>query len=169
MITKKHISRFLNGIFILTICLFILDALTSFEIKSQIIKSFTYFGIIILSPLTLIWNLLNFKTRKMKLIGSIIPVLTLIGILIIGPVKIVLSSSSWKTQKVIYQNGHLNFKKVEFQMKDIGALGYNKRTVEVIYLTNLFMIISPVENDIDKRVEWVKVDCEINELGIKYP
>ena len=169
MKTKKYISRFLNGIFILIVCLFVLDGFTSFEIKSQIIKSFTYFGVIILTPLILIWNLLNFKIRKMKLIGSILPVLTLIGIFIIRPQKIIFSSSSWKTQKVIYQNGHLSFKKVEFQMQDIGALGYNKRTVEAIYLTDLFMIISPVENDIEKRVEWIKVDKEINELGIKYP
>jgi len=169
MKTKKHISNFLNGIFILTICLFALDGLTSFEIKNQMIKSFSYFGIIILVPLILTWNLLNFKEIKWKLIGSILPVLTIIGILIIGPEKIIFSSSSWKTQKVIYQNGHLNFKKVEFQMQDIGAFGYNKRTVEVIYLTKLFMIISPIENDIKERVEWIKVDKEINELGIKYP
>ena len=169
MKTKKHISKFLNGIFILTICLFALDGLTSFEIKNQMIKSFSYFGIIILAPLILTWNLLNFKKIKWKLIGSILPILTIIGILIIGPKKIIFSSSSWKTQKVIYQNRHLNFKKVEFQMQDIGAFGYNKRTVEVFYLTKLFMIISPIENDIKERVEWIKVDKEINELGIKYP
>ncbi|UNY98612.1 hypothetical protein MQE36_16220 [Zhouia spongiae] len=83
--------------------------------------------------------------------------------------KIIFSSGSWKTQKVLYQNGHLDFKKVEFQMQDVGALGYNKRTVEVIYLTNLFMIVSPVEKDIDKRVEWIKIDKEINELGLTLP
>ena len=105
----------------------------------------------------------------MRLPCSIVPILTIIGILIIGPTKIAFSSSSWKTQKIIYQNGHLNFKKVEFQMQDVGAFGYNKRTVEVTYLTNLFMIVSPLEKDIDKRVEWVKVDKEVNELGLKFP
>ncbi len=54
-------------------------------------------------------------------------------------------------------------------MQDVGALGYNKRTVEVIYLTDLFMIVNPVEKDIDKRVEWTKVDKEVNELGLKFP
>ena len=52
-------------------------------------------------------------------------------------------------------------------MQDIGALGYNKRTVEVIYLTDLFMIVKPVIDDINQRVEWIKVNQEINELGIK--
>ena len=166
---KKHISVILDGIFALIILLFILDALTSFEIKSQVIKSFTYFGIMILTPIIILWNLLNIKQRKRKLISSILPILILIGILIIGPLKIVFSSSAWKTQKIIYQSAHLDFKKVEFQMQDVGSLGYNKRTVEVIYLTNLFMIISPVQEDIDNKVEWIKVDKEVNELGLKFP
>ena len=89
--------------------------------------------------------------------------------MIIGPMKIMFSSGSWKTQTVLYQNGHLTFKKVEYQMQDVGSLGYNKRTVEVIYLTDLFMIVSPVEKDIDDRVEWVEVDIEVNELGLKFP
>lgn len=83
--------------------------------------------------------------------------------------KILFSTGAWRTQTILYQNGHLSFKTVEFQMQDVGALGYNKRTVEVFYLTPFFMITSEVPNDIDKRVEWVKVDKEINELGLKFP
>jgi hypothetical protein len=145
--------------------MFVLDELTGFEIKNQSIKSFTYFGILILTPLTLIWNLLTFKTRKKKIFAVAIPILTLIRILIVGPMKIVFSSTAWRTQEILYQNGHLTFNKVEFQMQDVGAFGYNKRTVEVIYLTDLFMIIEPVDKDIYKRVEWVKVDKELNKLG----
>ncbi len=83
--------------------------------------------------------------------------------------KILFSTSAWRTQTILYQNGHLSFKTVEFQMQDIGALGYNKRTVEVLYLTPFFMITSEVPNDIDKKVEWLKVDKEVNELGLKFP
>lgn len=54
-------------------------------------------------------------------------------------------------------------------MQDVGAFGYNKRTVEVFYLTPLFMITSEVPTDIEKRIEWVKVDKEVNELGLKFP
>lgn len=169
MKTKKYISTLLNGIFILIFLLFVFDGLTSFEIKNQAIKSFTYFGLMILIPIILVWNLWALKTRKWKIISSILPAIALIGIMIIGPMKIMFSSSSWKTQTVLYQNGHLTFKKIEFQMRDVGALGYNKRTVEVIYLTDLFMIISPVEKDIEERVEWIKVDKEVNELGLKFP
>jgi len=169
MKTKKYISTLLNGIFILTVLLFVFDGLTSFEIKNQAIKSFTYFGLMVLTPMTLVWNLWTLKMRKWKIISSILPTIALIGIMIIGPMKIMFSSGSWKTQTVLYQNGHLTFKKVEFQMQDVGTLGYNKRTVEVICLTDLFMIVSPVEKDIDERDEWIKVDKEVNELGLKFP
>lgn len=54
-------------------------------------------------------------------------------------------------------------------MQDIGARGYNKRTVEVIYLTPLFILTSEVPADIDKRVEWIRVDKDINELELKFP
>ena len=83
--------------------------------------------------------------------------------------KILFSIGAWRTQTILYQNGHLSFKTVEFQMQDVGGLGYNKRTVEVFYLTPYFMISYEVPNDIDKRVEWVKVNKEINELGLKSP
>lgn len=90
-------------------------------------------------------------------------------ILVVGPMKILFSTGAWHTQTILYQNGHLSFKTVEFQMQDVGALGYNERTVEALYLTPLFMITSKVPKDIDKRVEWVKVDKDVNELKLKFP
>ena len=169
MNTKRNISSLLNGLFLLSLLLFLLDEFTSFDIKNQIIKSFTYFGILILPLFILTLNLWDFKRKNRNLFYSILPILTLIYVLIIGPEKILYASSSWKTQKILYQNGHLNFNKVEFQIQDIGSFGYNKRTVEVIYLTSLFMIVSPVETDIQKRVEWIKVNKDVNELGLKLP
>ncbi|WP_341899891.1 hypothetical protein [Fluviicola taffensis] len=83
--------------------------------------------------------------------------------------KILFSSGAWQTQTILFQNEHLSFKKVEFQMQDIGGLGYNKRTVEVFYLTPLFMITSETPYDIEKRAEWVKIDKEVNELVLKSP
>jgi len=83
--------------------------------------------------------------------------------------KIMFSTGAWRTHTILYQNGHLGFKTVEFQMQDVGAFGYNERTIEVFYLTPFFIITSEVPNDIDKRVEWVKVDKDVNELELKYP
>jgi len=162
-------TKILNIIYGLTVVLFLLDSLTSFDIKSQSIKSFVYFGLLIGTPLTLIWNAWAIKTRNRKIIGTVFPTIVLTLILVIGPMKILFSTGAWRTQTILYQNGHLSFKSVEFQMQDVGALGYNKRTVEVFYLTPFFMTTSEVPNDIDQRVEWIKVDKEVNELGLKFP
>ena len=146
-----------------------MDSLTSFDIKSQSIKSFVYFGLLIGIPLTLVWNFLVIKTKTNRVIGTVFPTIILTLILVVGPMKILFSKGAWRTQTILYQNGHLSFKTVEFQIQDVGALGYNKRTVDVFYLTPLFMITSEVPKDIDKRVEWVKVDKDVNELGLKFP
>jgi hypothetical protein len=159
----------LNILYGLTLVFFLLDSLTSFDIKSQSIKSFVYIGCLIGTPLTLMWNFLVIKPKTIRIIGTAFPIVMLLLILIIGPMKILFSSGAWQTQTILYQHGHLNFKTVEFQMQDLGALGYNKRTVEVFYLTPCFMISWDAPCDIDKRIEWVKVDKDVNELGLKYP
>ena len=159
----------MNIVYCLIVLLFLLDGLTSSDIKSQDIKSFVYFGVMGGTPLALIWNFFAINNKTKRIIWTVFPAIILVFILIIGPMKIMFSSGAWRTQTILYQNRHLSFKTVEFQMQDVGALGYNKRTVEVFYLTPLFMITSKTPNDIKKRVEWVKVDEDVNELGLKFP
>jgi len=162
-------TKVLNIIYSLVVVFFLLDSLTSFDIKNQAIKSFVYIGLLIGTPLTLAWNFLVIKTKSNRIIGTSIPTIILVLMLVVGPMKILFSTSAWRTQTILYQNGHLSFKTVEFQMQDIGALGYNKRTVEVFYLTPLFMITSQVPTDLDKSTEWIKVDKDVNELELKFP
>lgn len=166
---KEITTKIWNVIYCLTVVLFLLDSYTSFDIKSQALKTVVYFGILIGTPLTLICNLVVIKTRVKRIVSLVLPTIILILVLYLGPVIVLFSSGAWQTQKVLYQNGHLTFKTVEFQMQNLGALGYNKRTVEVFYLTSLFMITSEVPEDIDQRIEWVKVDKETNELELKEP
>jgi len=149
--------------------LFLLDGLTSFDIKNQFLKSFVYFSFLIGTPTILLWNLFSIYTKTKRIIGTVYPTIFLFLILAVNPLIILSSSGAWRTQTILYQNGHLTFKKVEFQMQDIGTRGYNNRTVEVIYLTPLFMLTKEVPNDIDKRVEWIKVEKDVNELGLKFP
>jgi len=153
----------------LTIVLFLLDIFSNFDIKSQGLKTFVFYGTLIGTPLTLCLNYFFIKTKSIRIVGTAIPTIVLTFILVIGPMKILFSKGAWRTQTILYQNGHLSFKTVEFQMQDVGALGFNKRTVEVLYLTPFFIITSEVPNDIETRVEWVKVDKDVNELGLKFP
>ena len=163
---KKKLSKALNGIYIFIVLFFLFDALTSFEIKNQIIRWFIYFGMLIYTPAILIWNLFYFKVKKRKFLHSILPIIVLIGIAI-NPMGLLFTSSNWKTQTVLYENGHLNFKKIEFQMRDYGSFGYGERTVDVLYLTNWFMIVNEIELDAERGSEWIKVDKEVNELKLK--
>jgi hypothetical protein len=52
-------------------------------------------------------------------------------------------------------------------MQDIGNFGYRYRTVEVLYITKYFMIAKNIfeDQDIKNRIEWEKVDIEVNEMG----
>jgi len=45
----------------------------------------------------------------------------------------------------------------------------NRGQDKVFYLTQFFMTTKDVPTDIDKRVEWVKVDKDVNELDLKSP
>jgi hypothetical protein len=55
-------------------------------------------------------------------------------------------------------------KKVEYQMMDIGAFGYRRRTVEVNYITDWFFISKEVGI---YNSDWKKVTIEVNELKLK--
>ena len=163
----KTISQIISALYVTLIGLFLLDGLTNFEVKNQFIKSFVYLGLLIGTPITFLRHVFYLRSKRNKMLGVVLPVSIFILILIGGPLKLLFSLNAWKTQTVLYQNGHLSFYKIEFQMKDIGALGYQRRTVKVLYLTPHFMITSSFPKDIDKHVEWIKVDKEVNELGLK--
>lgn len=155
--------KYLNIIFVSSFSIFLLDLLTGFDIKNQIIKSFVYLFSTFGSVIILILNL-KYNKSKFTLLLSIAGILLTI---IINPIRILMLQKSWKTQTILYENGHLSNKKIEFQMQDIGGRGYKKRTVEVFYLTNLFMITNEVDENFGKHSEWIKVDKEINELKLK--
>ncbi len=167
MIAFKTTSTIINWFFVVAVAFFLLDSLTPLEIKSQFLKSFAYLGLIIGAPIVIIWNLLYIKPKQKKITSLILPTLTLIIIIVLGPLKILFSSGAWHTQNILYRNWHSNFAKIEYQMQDAGTFGYNRRTVQVSYLTKFFMIVGEVPDNIEKSVEWIKVDKDVNELELK--
>ena len=162
-------NKLFNLAYGLIVLLFLLDNLTSFDIKNQVLKSFIYYGFLVGIPLKLAYNVLLAKKINKKITWIFLPIIVFVLIYIVVYTKFVFSIGVWQTQTILYQNKYSNAKKIEFQMQDIGALGYNKRTVEVLYLTPLFIITSEIPNNIDKKIEWIKVDEDINELELKMP
>ncbi len=166
---NKHIIFILNiNYFILTL-LFILDSLSTFDIKSQELKYVVYYGLISGTIICLLVNLFLLKSKVLRVIGIVLPGIQLISILLIGPLNILFSSGTWKTQKILYQNQKNESKKIELQMQDVGALGINERIVGIQYLSNYFMLIIEIPINIENNKEWKEANIDINELGIKYP
>ncbi len=165
---KNKLTTIVNLMYTLIALLFYLDFFTSFDIKEECFKLFIYYANFILIPLILFCNFKYIKLNYLRVLSLIIPTVSILFILVSSPSKIIFLSSSWKTQEIIYEHGHLSFKKIEYQIKNKGALGYDKRIVKVIYLTKYFMITKPVNENIDTKVEWIKVNKEINEMKLNY-
>lgn len=165
----KLITKILNLLLLLKLLLFLLDSLTAFDIKSQLLKRYVYLGFMIGTPIVLFWNVFSLKEPFWRTIGIGYLTFCLIFIVLAGPIMILVSSNAWRTQDILYESKHPWFKRVEHQMQGMGAFGYNQRTVVVYYLTPLFMITSEVPNNIDKDEDWVKVDKYVNELGLISP
>ncbi|WP_209309730.1 hypothetical protein [Tamlana crocina] len=98
-----------------------------------------------------------------------IPILTIIGLIYLNPLKTLFNVATWKTQTVELINENKGNHKVEFKMKDIGALGYAKRNAEVYYLTEYFYFV--LSENYDERnfigIDWKRIDENINEIGLK--
>ena len=166
---KNLLTRALNMLYCIVVLLFFLDGFTGFDIKAQAIKTFVYIGLLVGSPVMLVWNFFVIAPILKRVIWTLFPAIMLVFIFITSPMKILFLSGSWHTQSILYQSRHSRDKTIEFQMQDIGALGYNERTVEVQYLTPYFMIIKVIPNRAASGSEWIPVEKDVNELGLKYP
>jgi hypothetical protein len=85
--------------------------------------------------------------------------------------------SGWATQEIVYQHRHSANRTIEFQMLDVGALGYARRVVDQRQLLPgvrwILKDFGRGTNDVVKSeldsVEWKEVNIDTNELGLKFP
>jgi hypothetical protein len=166
---KNLLTRALNMLYCIVVLLFFLDGFTGFDINAQAIKTFVYIGLLVGSPVMLVWNFFVIDPILKRVIWTLFPAIMLVFIFITSPMKILFSSGSWHTQSILYQSRHTSSITIEFQMQDIGALGYNERTVEVQYLTPYFMIVKVIPSRAASGSDWIPVEKDVNELGLKYP
>jgi hypothetical protein len=75
-------------------------------------------------------------------------------------------TGDWKTHTIIYEHGHLKNKTIEFQMQDKGALCYNRRIVEVTRINGFIEYVAPIDTS-KVSLPWIKVNKDINEIGLK--
>jgi hypothetical protein len=162
----KLLSYALNGLLFILVLLFVVDVFTFFELANQLLKYVVYFGIILIPPVVFIVNIFLQRTIRRKAFFALPGLIVLISVFIVGPVKIVFSSSVWKTQSVLYQHTENQNKRIVFQMQDVGAHGYNRRTVELTSYV-LFNKIEEPECLSELGPEWILVNEDLNEQGLR--
>lgn len=128
-----------------------------------------YFGVLILPIPLLIMEFNANRSLTKPMLRKGIPILTIIGLLYLNPLKLIFNTATWKTQTVELINEKMTNHKVEFQMKDLGAFGYAKRTSEVVYLSSYFYFVwaEKYDNRNFSENKWKRVNQDINEMGLK--
>lgn len=169
--TWKHkLIGTLNVFYIVLAVLFITDNFELLEVKTAFLKNFVHFGAIISTPILLFLNLAFFRLRKWSIPTGIISFLFCVAFGFVlakrGVLGYLFSTSDWNTQTVHYRHKVQTNRTVEYQMKDVGALGYRSRIVEVFYITPWLMITTELDADPDRLV-WSKTDEYLNELGLR--
>ncbi|SFU41978.1 hypothetical protein SAMN05216480_10331 [Pustulibacterium marinum] len=119
-------------------------------------------------PLVLFLTTKNtIRKRKLLLWTFLLIVGTAISLIIVDLITFGTLHSEYATQVVKYVHKEDEQKRIEFQMEDIGAFGYNRRTVEVVPCCFLFSWVKVInENDIDQS-EWLYINEYKNELKLK--
>lgn len=159
---KKIIERFALILWIILSITYLSSLFTNVEISSSTLRNICF--LMTISGILLI----ILRLFKIKLKENIYRIVIFTSILIGGVIITWFDfTGDWKTQTIIFENGHLSCKTIEFQMQDKGALGYNKRIVEVTKLTRFLKWVEPVDTT-NIGLPWFKVDKEINELKLKY-
>jgi hypothetical protein len=170
----------LNIFYIIIVVLFINDGIIAymiiphFEIKNQFTKTFVWDTVLFFSPFLTLFNIITMKKIKNKILFVILPLFT-IAWLMINFSGWIFSSSSWQTDIIMYENKNMKLNKIEFQMRALRT--YKNRTVEIFYITPLFMIVLKdfleySDEDFEKYVldkKWIFINKEINELGLFFP
>ena len=97
------------------------------------------------------------------------PLVVCIVLLWLSPMNLFFKAGSWKTQTIILVDEANARHIVEYQIKDKGALGYEKREVEVYYIVRGYVFINI--GDYDHRnfmgFRWKTVNEGINEAGLR--
>lgn len=169
---EKKLLIGVNCLYCLLVILYLLDLFQLLEIKGDKLQGFIRGGAILpIVPLTLS-NLLVFRKSNRKYL-SLVPQLVVVCniafvILKIGFLGYLFSSGTWHTQTILYKNARSGTRTIEFQLRDVGAFGYDERVVEVTYFTPWFMLTKEIDPNSKPGKEWGKINKEVNELNLKY-
>ena len=137
----------------------IINETSSYELSSQTIKSLIYYSLPISGIALIFLGILTNSTKLQKIIKFVIPSIVLLTLFNGGILKFMNATAVWQTRTVLEEN---NSKRTEFQVQDVGALGYNKRTVEVKHITNFLMKVDKSPSTLVDSKMLNKSNLELN-------
>lgn len=153
----------LNIVYAVILLLFIADCQPWFDIASKWLKTFVYGSVFLSIPVILIvnWRLYsNYFIAFVAVLGTTM-------LLLFSPVillELSFSSGVWKTYGIEYVSVDSPGHTIERQVQDVGALGYNNRTIEVFHKNPVFMLVNETLPDTTKRENWEPVNLDFTHL-----
>lgn len=143
---SKRIQQFINLVGHVSLVLCVLISTTSFDIKSQLLKSVVVYGMV----LYVLSVALYIFTHRKEMNKGVAAVLLFILVLIVANSNIPrftrAISPAWETQRVLYEHKRLSNKKIEIQILNSDAGDNRNRTVIATYITPIFMLVEPFDS-----------------------
>jgi hypothetical protein len=117
-------------------------------------------------PFVFILNTSKGRTRKALLL-ILSAVLLAATAVLVRISEVIHFGTGFKTQTVLYRMKSNPERRIEFQMEDVGALGYNRRTVEITPCFYFFSSWREVDENAVDTTKWRYVNEAVNEIGLK--
>jgi hypothetical protein len=157
------------GVLFWSICTLLTVLVLSTEITFTSDLSTLIFIFITTSGLPLILVLTTIEVRKQR--AFIIWFFALITATTIGFRfnTFINFGSGFKTQTITHRSVSNPEKRIEFQLDDLGAFGYNKRTVIISRICCFLQMEQVIDPDSFNYSHWKLVDEDVNELRLKSP
>ena len=158
LVTAPNLFRLGAVFYLAVLAIFLADGFTNFDIDSRALKSFVYsvpfLGAIPLAVLAML-------TQDRRVRWTLLPAtaLALLVLFVVGPMVVVFSRSSWVCFGVMAVDRANESRTIERQYIDVGALGYEERTVVAYRPFPLVMWCTPFDGAIDPGV-WREVTAE---------
>ena len=153
----------LNLVYLLFFGLLALDLYSSIEISSNLVRNIICYYLVWLALPLCIINWLREKVWARPL-WMILPIMG--GVFTLQPSNFFRGFDKWKTQTIEYRHYENSKRYIAFQMLDIG-LSRKRRKVEIRYLGPLFVKVKPASLNYESSTDWIEVNEDINEMGLK--
>ncbi|WP_124019406.1 hypothetical protein [Flavobacterium hydrophilum] len=155
-------QKLLITIFIISTGLILLNRFSNLSISSPLI-----YWILIFSTYSTFLLLLN-KILKEKYRKTTKVLIIIVGILCVGLYSVTYLSF-WRTQSIEYINIADENKTIEFQMRDLGGLGFKRRIIEKRKILPKINWVKEIDTTKMNKTAWKKVEIELNEMNMKFP